>query len=344
MIEPVMQEWFYREIQRAFREGVSYDVLLGILSRFLAVALLIIAIFAVWRHWVLISFHLRRIWNSRRQAGIRNKIAGFLHQRRIVIGVYLVGVKTRQFLGTAVLTRFKGGRLVLQMTSDVPATLKRVLPGRRIICFAKPFRVGGKRVNSFSTYVLDSKVADGQIRTIQAYVPDEFTAIPRRRHVRLRIRRSGGIRIKLWGEGKKSRFLLTAPDFETREDVGETMSWKAMVEPLDISPAGMKIQVRPQRGSPALRVLEDVMLELQILDPAQKVFQSFLLNATVRNIKRPGGGLMEVGLEFRALGERVASRSVTWSLIGEDVEPLHALLESMRGPKRASRRVMRSKS
>jgi hypothetical protein len=336
MQQPWIQEWFFREIQRAFRDGVSPDVLFSILSKYVVISCVIVASFAVWRNWKLLRFHFRRLANSYFHAEVRGKIAEYLQERRVVIGVYLVGPRSRQYLGTALLTRFEGGNLILRMTSDVPSSLRRVLQGRMIICFVKPFRVSGRRVNSFSTYVRSAESAEGLVRTIRAFVPDDFTAIPRRRHVRLRIRRSGGVRIKVWSEEKKSRILVTAPDFETLGEGDENTAWKASAHPLDISPGGMKIQLRPQRGSPTLRISDEVILELQILEPSRKIFHSFLLLAVVRNIIRPGGGFIAAGVQFRALGERIASRSVTWHPVGYEVEPLQNLLDSMRGRKKTT--------
>lgn len=336
MLQPGAQEWFYREIQRAFREGVSPDVLLSVLSRYLLVALSVIAAFLLWRHGALLLFHLRRIKNGRLRAEMRNRIGVFLRDRNVPIGIYLVGAHTRQFVGTGVLLGLDNRGLTLRLTSDVPVTLRRILRGRRIICFFKPLRVGGKRVNSFSTYVRGSQAEEGLIRTLEAYSPDAFTTIPRRRHVRLRIRRSGAVRLKLWTEDKKHRLQVAPPDYESAEEGADVGGWKPTAEALDISPGGMKIQLRPQRNSPSLRVGEEVVLELQVLDPARKVFHVFLLLAGVRNIMRPGGGLVAVGVQFRALGERVASRSTTWRAVGDEgVEPLKELLERMRAPRSA---------
>jgi hypothetical protein len=85
-----------------------------------------------------------------------------------------------------------------------------------------------------------------------------------------------------------------------------------------------------------LRISDEVILELQILEPSRKIFHSFLLLAVVRNIIRPGGGFIAAGVQFRALGERIASRSVTWHPVGYEVEPLQNLLDSMRGRKKTT--------
>jgi hypothetical protein len=327
--DPLAQEWFFREIQRAFREGVSQEVLLRVLSRYAVIGSLIIAGFALWRYREVLSFHLLRIWNSWRHGKIRKRIAAHLIGNKLEVGLYLAGGRTRQYLGTGVITAFGSGSVNIYITSEMPASLRRMLPRRKIYCFFRPFRAAGKRVNSFSTYIQRVVLAEGRVRAIRAYVPDDFTSVPRRKHVRLRIRNSKAVRVKLWSENKKSRFWVTAPDFETMDDA-ETASWKATARVLDISPGGIKVQIRPQRTSPGFRVSEEVVLDLLILDKANKSFNSFLLLGVVRNIMRPGGGLVSLGIQFRALGERVASRSVDWQLVGDEVVPLQQLLERMR--------------
>ncbi|SKA95235.1 hypothetical protein SAMN02745704_02652 [Paucidesulfovibrio gracilis DSM 16080] len=330
MQTPIVQEWFFREIQRAFREGVPPDVLFSILAKYLLIGGAIVAGFALWRYREWLLFHVRRLWNSRRYADDRQRIAAHLIGRKFVVGIYFYTRHSRQYLGTGVITGFKGSNLTVYLTSEVAGSMRRTLIGRRVQFFFRPFRAGGKRINSFVSYIRGVRMGDGRIRSLQAFVPDHFAAVPRRKHVRLRIRQNGGVRVKLWCENKKKQFWVTAPDYETPETSTTTPSWKATAIPLDISPGGIKVQIRPQRTSPILRISEEVVLELLILDRANKTFHTFLLLGVVRNVMRPGGGVVMLGIQFRALGERVASRSVDWKLVGNEVPPLQKILERLR--------------
>jgi hypothetical protein len=322
----VAQVWFFRDIQKAFRKGVDPDLMTAILLKFLFVAIPLITVFVVWRHWERIRFFLVRAWNIRKHDQVRLRIAQHLKQRKMRLEVFLVGKKAQQFLGQVAVVKIGRRRLLLEFLTDVPNALSRVVAHKRIICYGRPFKVAGKRVNSFHTYVIRTAPGVAGIRSMLVYTPAQYVNTPRRTSSRKRLARPGVVRFRLWGQAKREKFIVLAPDFETSEQHNEKTAWKEANRVVNISAGGLKLQVFPRRPGDVPRSSEPVVLDLHVLNPDKTSFSNLLLQGVVRNVARPSSGAVFLGIQFVGRGVRTGSRAVEWQPVRGDLPELERLL------------------
>ncbi|MBU1247572.1 MAG: hypothetical protein KKB70_02645 [Proteobacteria bacterium] len=321
---PVAQVWFFRDIQRAFGKGVDPEVLIEVLLKFVLIAGPLVMIFVVWRYWDKVVFFGTRAYNMKKFKPIRTCIAKHL-KKRVTLEVYVVGAKAQQFIGRATVTKFGKKRLSVGFVTEVPNALSRVITGKRIICYCKPFKVGGKRINSFYTYILRTQPGVAGIKSAIMYTPADYIDTVRRSTARKRLGQAGAVRVKLWGAAKKEKFTVLAPDFETVEQ-DDKSSWKAGTKVVNISAGGLKLEVHPKRGMVQPKVNEQVVLEVMILNPSKSTFSKFILIGALRNVARPPSGTVYLGIQFLSLGERTGSRTVKWQTIKDEVPEIAKLL------------------
>ncbi|MEF2144319.1 MAG: hypothetical protein V3573_02635 [Desulfovibrionaceae bacterium] len=327
MIEPGVQVDFLKQIQVSFNEGVPSDVIYHVLKNFLYVAMPTVLLFVIIRYYSFLSFFCRRAWDMQRNGARRGKIAHYIQQKELAVGLYLITGKTRQYLGNCRLYRFSRSRMGLSVTSEIPSSLRRVLQGKKVLCITRPFRVGRRRLNSFASYVRRVQVHGGLVRGLVLLTPDEYIFTSRRKRPRLRILREQGVRLRVWNSAKKASFVHVPPDYKSVDS--EDLNWKASAVATDISSGGMKMRLRPQRNSPVFLEQDELVLEVQVFNPADKNYRAFYLLGVVRSSARLKGGLLAVGVQFRAQGERTGNRGVRWHYVDEEIGPLRVLLKSI---------------
>lgn len=321
----IAQVGFFRDIQRAFGRGVDADVLVAVLVKFVLIAGPLVAVFVVWRNWDRVHFFLLRARNMRKYGPVRARIAKHLKSGNVPLEVFLMKNKVQQFLGRAMVGKAGLKRMQLAFTSDVPNALARVIAGKHIICYCRPFKVGGQRVNSFHSFVIETTPGVSGIKSALIYTPADYVHTIRRSSPRKRLAKPGAVRVRLWGAAKKDKFMVLAPDFETDQKTGNA-SWKAANRVVNISAGGLKLELHPTGRQQLPRINEQVVLELMVLNPAKKSFSQFFMTGAVRNIARPPSGAVYLGIQFTAQGERTGSRSVKWNSVRGDVPELEKLL------------------
>lgn len=323
---PVAQVWFFRDIQRAFGKGVDPDLLISILFKFVFIAGPLVAVFVTWHYWDKVIFFTLRAYNIWKFLPIRKRIAKHLKQNRMTLEIYVVGAKAQQFIGQATMTKFGRKRMSIGFISEVPNALSRVITGKRIICYCKPFKVAGQRINSFHTYIIRTKPGVSGIKSMIMHTPAEFIDTVRRSSARKRLGKPSAVKILLWGAAKKEKFLLLAPDYETDDTVDDGSTWRAASKVVNISAGGLKLEIHPKRGKVQPKVNEQVVLDVKIFNPASKSFTQFILLGAVRNIARPPSGAVYLGIQFLSLGERTGSRAIKWQTLRGEVEGIKKIL------------------
>lgn len=323
---PVAQVAFFRDIQHAFSKGVDPDVLLAILLKFALIAVPLVTIFVVWRYWDKLYFFSLRAYNMKKHEVVRKRIAQHLASRRVTLEVYVLKSRTQQFVGRATISKIGLKRMSLGFMTDVPNALSRVLLGKRIICYCRPFKVGGSSVNSFHSYIIKTKPGVAGIKSALLHTPAEYVNTVRRCAPRKRPAKPDAVKVRLWGIAKKDKFAVLAPDFETDHGGDTAMSWKAKSTVVNISSGGLKLEIHPKRGQVQPKVNEQVVLEVMVLNPAKKSFVTFFFTGAVRSVARPPTGAVYLGIQFMAQGERTGSRAVKWRSLQGEVCELKALL------------------
>lgn len=319
---------FLQEIQQAFERGYNQHKVTTVLLGFVLVAAPILAAFWVWRNWPMLSFHLRRFYGQHREKEYRLAVAKYLRKRRVPVEVFLIGRKTNKLLCKADVSAHGGGRCRLGLLDRLPSSWRRALIGRKVMVLTKPFRMQGERLNGFATYLKSVRIRAGEITEITVLTPDVYTYAPRRRFPRKRVARPGAVRFRVWGQAKRNSFMITVPDFESG-DAGPEAGAKKGSRVVNISQGGLLLLVRPKSEEQQVRQNEELILELMVLDPANRRFEEFLLKGMVRSVSRTPEGAWGLGVEFVAQGERTASRQVEWRSVADGVEGIHRLLTAM---------------
>lgn len=323
---PMAQIWFFRDIQRAFSKGADTDVIINILTKFVLIALPLIFVFVVIRYRDKVEFFIRRAINMKQHAAIRLRIAQHLKNRRLVLEIYVQKSNTQQFVGRGTVAKIGLKRMSIGFVSEVPNALSRVISGKRVICYCRPFKVGGASVNSFHSYMIKTKPGVSGIKYAIMYTPAEYIHTVRRSTSRKRPGKPGTVKVRLWGAAKKDKFMVLVPDFETDDREVSAETWKAGARVVNISAGGLKLELHPKSGQGQPKVNEHVVLEVMILDPSKKSFTPFVFTGAVRNISRPKSGAVYLGIQFLAIGERTGSRAVTWQAVRDEVPELKAIL------------------
>lgn len=323
---PVAQVWFFRDIQHAFAKGADTDVIVDILTKFFFIALPLVGLFVLMRYWEKVKFFVHRYYNIKKYSVVRTRIAQHLKKKRLTLEVYVLKSNTQQFVGRASVTKIGVKRVRIDFISEVPNALSRVIRGKRIICYCKPFKVRGKPINSFHSYVIKTKPGVSGIKSAVMFTPADYINTVRRSAPRKRLGRPGAVKVRLWGGAKKEKFTVLAPDFETDDRSSTGGSWKAAARVVNISTGGLKLEVHPKGRQVQPRVNEQVVLEVMIMNPEQKSFTPFIFTGSVRNVARPPSGAVYLGIQFMAVGERTGSRAVKWHPVQGEVAEVKALL------------------
>ncbi len=323
---PLAQIRFFRDIQHAFSKGVDTDVLIEILLKFALIAGPLVAMFVIWHLWGKICFFVQRAYSMKKYELVRKRIAQHLKLKRVMLEIYVVGTKAQQFIGRATVTKFGLKKIIVGFVSDVPNALSRVITGKKVICYCKPFKVGGQRVNSFHTYITRTKPGVAGIKSAVLLTPAHYIDTVRRSSTRKRVAKAGAVKVKLWGAAKREKFMVLAPDFETGEKRDARTTWKAASSVVNISAGGLKIELHPKRGQVQPKFNEQVVLEVLILNQLSNSFVSFTLLGAVRSVSRLPSGAIRLGIQFLSIGERTGSRAVKWKTVRGDVEEIATIL------------------
>ncbi len=323
---PLAQMQFIRDIQHSFGKGVDPDVLIEILLKFALIATPLVILFVIWHLWDKIFFYAQRSYYMRKNELVRTRIAQHLKLKRVVLEIYVLSTKSQQFIGRATVVKFGYKKIIVGFVSDVPNALSRVVTGKRVICYCKPFKVGGQRINSFHSYILRTKPGVAGIKSAVLLTPAHYIDTVRRSSPRKRVAKAGAVKVKLWGAAKRDKFMVLAPDFETGELGDAKTTWKAAASVVNISAGGLKFEIHPKSGQVQPKVPEQVVLEILILNPAGKSFTSFTLLGAVRSVVHPRSGAVRLGIQFLSIGERTGSRAVNWKTVQGDVEEIAAII------------------
>ena len=331
MVPFVAQVAYLTQIKEAFMRGSDNEKVLAVLIDFAWLLVPFILLLVAFRFRVRLVFHLRRFWGRLAHAHRREQLARFLKQRRLPMEVFILTRHSVQVLCKADLSDFDGGRYRLGLLDSMPATRTKVLLGKRIMVVTRPFRFKGQRLNAFQSYIKSVRGRGDEITDLIVLSPDRFVHAPRRRFPRKKLARQGAVRFRIWGPSKKNSFNITKPDFESEVEGPKAMR-KRIPRVINISQGGILILIfmRPPQG--AFKVGEELVMELTVLNAAERRYENFLLMGGVRSIVHGLHGAQTVGIEFKYRGARDAKRHLSWRPLPKGLGELAELLEAMQRP------------
>ncbi|MGE4553046.1 MAG: hypothetical protein AB7D57_08035 [Desulfovibrionaceae bacterium] len=327
---------FLKAIQSSFERGYSSNLMLTMLL-WLALAMIPLLVgVVVWQLRHLLIFFARRQWNQIFQHDARVRVAAHLRDRRLPLDVFLPGQRSNRLLFRVNLVEHGLGRFKLAVLDDVPASWRRNLMNKRVLLRTRPFRFGGQKLNSFYTFVRRTSTREGRLGELVVLTPDHYIYSARRRHKRMRLARPEAVRFRIWDGAKKATFLMAKPDFESEEPRPD-VTWKPVSRVVNISEGGLRLNLAVKHPEQTPKLNTDLVVELTVMDPANKRFHKFLVLAAVRSVFRLDDRSVGLGLEFIAEAARTASRQVEWTPVYDSVKPVADLLHRIRPEKKPER-------
>lgn len=328
MLPFAAQTAYLTEIKEAFMRGSDNEKVLAVLIGFASVAGPFLLLLLLFRFRVWILFHVRRFWNRLFHARRREQLASFLKQRRLPLEVFIVTRTATQVLCKADLSVYSRSRYRLGLLDTIPVSRARVLLGKRIMVITRPFKFKGRRLNSFQSYIKSVRGRGDEITDLVVFSPDRFVHAPRRRFPRKRLARQGAVRFRMWGPAKKNSFNITKPDFESQVEGPKAMR-KHIPRVINISQGGILVLVYMRPPQSAFKVGEELVMELTVLNAAERRFETFLLLGGVRSIAHGLYGARTIGIEFKYRGLRNEGRQLEWKPLPKGLADLARLLDAM---------------
>ncbi len=328
MIPLVAQTAYLTEIKEAFMRGSDNEKVVAVLLSFLSLAGPFLLVLIVFRYREWFGFQLRRLWARMTRPRAREQLAKFLKQRRLPLEVFLYGRTSSQVLCKADLSEYSPGRYRLGLLNNMPASRAKVLLGKRIVVITRPFKFKGRRLNAFRSYIKSVRGRGDQITDLIILSPDRFYHAPRRRFPRKRLARQGAVRFRMWGPAKKNSFAITKPDFESQV-AGPKAMRKRIPRVINISQGGILILVYMSPPQSTFKVGEELVMELTVLNAAERRYEKFVLLGGVRSIAHGLQGAQTVGIEFKNQGVRNTSRKLVWKSLPEGLPQMAVLLDAM---------------
>jgi hypothetical protein len=187
-------------------------------------------------------------------------------------------------------------------------------PGRAVTCLFAPVRQAAHKVNAFETEIvaLHSAFEPPQI---VLRPPQEFKAVPRRRHARKRVSDPGFVHVRLWAaDAETSRLFFpeATPDLWVNAYDGQNGGENAVT---DISPGGLAMEVRAALTPPGLAPGSPVVLKCSLFQFKEKQFKPYWYAGLVRGVSAPGAKTRRIAIGFTAVGvlDGTSPQGVRWT-------------------------------
>ncbi|MBN2139419.1 MAG: hypothetical protein JW718_00305 [Desulfovibrionaceae bacterium] len=327
MFEPRVQLDFLRVIQDTFARGSTKTDVDKVILQFFVLLIPLILLFLIWYYYHFLSFYLRWLAGKFRRRKSREKIRNYFLSQNVRLQVVLVDRSGPIPLCSATVASFEKGRMVLDVESARSVRFRLV--GRRVVCFCNPFQVGGRKYNSFESYVLGARWVGPGLAALRLFSPPGFRYSVRRKHRRKRIGRPGVIKVRVWSGAKVGNLMATTPDFET-PDPGQEGQATNLAEVVNISAGGMRLNLTLGEGAAAPRQGDDLGLLVGVLDPDKRLHKTFIIMGSVQSVFPAKGGAVGVGVKFNSQGRtRGDGTLIHWTKVGEEVKDLAEVMAKL---------------
>jgi len=217
-----------------------------------------------------------------------------------------------------VLTSVSSGRIRCEIIERLD--IIKAKEGSTVACVFAPMKTGKGRVNSFTAKLTESDKSGRKVDRLVLSVPQEYTMIPRRKHVRKRVADQQFIRVKMWVTDPFTSdisFEDAVPHIGVNSFMAEGPAQSANAV-VNISHGGIGLLVQNEVIPETCAVGASVAINLFMFSFREKSFKPYWYTGEVRSMHEGRPGFTRMGVEFTGAGQFLPdSGAIRWDRFEE---------------------------